>query len=176
MKTSNFYVRWLQVYSLLLSVCLVSSNSWADETLASLASPNQLLRVAVQRAGDGRLSYTVMRRGKILIAPSRLGFLLTNAPQLDAGFQLEKQSVSEHDDTWEQAWGERRFVRNHYKELRLDVVQKPPFDRHLTIVFRVFDDGVGFRYEFPDQAQLHEVKISDELTEFVVAPDRKSVV
>ncbi len=170
MKSFSIKIRLLRVSSLLLGLSLGNISAWADETLTSITSPNQLLNVAVQAAGDGRLSYTVTRRGKTLIAPSRLGFLLTNAPQLDAGFKLEKQSLSEHDDTWEQPWGERHFVRNHYKELRLDVVQKPPFDRHLTIVFRVFDDGIGFRYEFPDQAQLHEVKISDELTEFVVAP------
>jgi alpha-glucosidase len=72
----------------------------------------------------GRLAYEIQRHGKQLIAPSRLGFLLANAPQLDNGFTLDKQAVTEHDDTWEQPWGERRYVRNHYKELRLELVQK----------------------------------------------------
>jgi len=157
-------------WSMLFGLSLASPASQADETLASIASPNQQLRVSVQRADDGRLSYSVTRRGKVLIAPSRLGFLLANGPQLDGGFKLEKQTASEHDDTWEQPWGERRYVRNHYQQLRVEVVQKTPADRHLALVFRVFDDGIGFRYEFPDQAQLRNVKISDELTEFVVAP------
>jgi alpha-glucosidase len=141
----------------------------ADETLGTVASPDSTLAVTVQLSGDGRLAYRIERRGKPLIAPSRLGFLLANAPQLDGGFSLEGRAESAHDDTWEQPWGERRFVRNHYRELRLRLVQKVHGARRLEIVFRVFDDGVGFRYEFPDQPQLREARISDELTEFAVA-------
>lgn len=154
---------------LVIAVCLAlgAGSVWADETLATISSPDQQLSVAVQISGDGRLAYTVQRKGKPLIASSRLGFLLANAPPLDGGFSLDKQASSEHDDTWEQPWGERRFVRNHYKELRLDLVQKEQHNRHLGLVFRVFDDGVGFRYEFPEQPLT---QISDELTEFVVAP------
>ena len=170
MKPFSFNIHCLLARGLALALTFISPVIWADETLASVASPNQVVSVAVLAAGDGRLSYTVTRRGKSLIAPSRLGFLLANGPQLDAGFSVEKQNVTEHDDTWEQPWGERRYVRNHYKELRLDLLQKVPMNRRLTIVFRVFDDGIGFRYEFPEQDQLRDIKISDELTEFVVAP------
>jgi alpha-glucosidase len=155
--------------NLWIAACLALGvgNALADEVLATISSPDKNISVAVQRTGDGRLAYTVQRKGKPLIAPSRLGFLLANAPQLDGGFSLEQQSTSEHDDTWEQPWGERRVVRNHYQELRLDLVQKDQHNRHLGLVFRVFDDGVGFRYEFPDQPLT---QISDELTEFTVAP------
>ena len=155
--------------NLWIAACLAlgAGNALADEILATINSPDKNISVAVQRTGDGRLAYTVQRKGKPLIAPSRLGFLLANAPQLDGGFSLEQQSTSEHDDTWEQPWGERRFVRNHYQELRLDLVQKEQHNRHLGLVFRVFDDGVGFRYEFPEQPLT---QISDELTEFVVVP------
>jgi len=155
--------------NLWIAACLAlgAGNALADEVLATISSPDKNISVAVQRTGDGRLAYTVQRKGKPLIAPSRLGFLLANAPQLDGGFSLEQQSTSEHDDTWEQPWGERRFVRNHYQELRLDLVQKDQHNRHLGLVFRIFDDGLGFRYEFPDQPLT---QISDELTEFVVVP------
>ncbi|MBV8656911.1 MAG: glycoside hydrolase family 97 protein [Burkholderiales bacterium] len=155
--------------NLWIAVCLAlgAGNALADEVLAAISSPDKSINVTVQRTSDGRLAYTVQRKGKPLIAPSRLGFLLANAPQLDGGFSLEQQSTSEHDDTWEQPWGERRCVRNHYQELRLDLVQKEQYNRHLGLVFRVFDDGLGFRYEFPDQPLT---QISDELTEFVVAP------
>jgi len=153
-------IRWIVIFG----VCASSGAAWADDIVARVSSPGKVLSVTLQRAGDGRLAYAVQRHGKELIAPSRLGFVLANAPPLDAGFVLGSQSVSEHDDTWEQPWGERRYVRNHYRELRVDAVQA---GRHLGIVFRVFDDGVGFRYEFPDQGK---VQISSELTEFVVAP------
>ena len=169
MNTTRTSLRWLAAGIATLGLC-AGAAARADETLASVSSPDQVLSVELQLAADGRLAYQVERRGKPLIAPSRLGFVLANGPQLDGGFSLVRQAVSEHDDTWEQPWGERRFVRNHYKELRVELVQKQVADRHLAIVFRVFDDGVGFRYEFPDQPQLKQTKISDELTEFVVAP------
>src|SRR5450830_574094 len=143
----------------------VVASASADEVLGTVSSPNRSINVAVQLEDGGRVSYAVQRNGKPLIAASHLGFLLANAPQLDNGFTLEKQAVSEHDDTWEQPWGERRYVRNHYQELRVDLVQKTLNNRRLALVFRVFDDGVGFRYEFPDQAQLPVTQISDELTE-----------
>jgi alpha-glucosidase len=167
--TNPVRIRWISAACMMLGVYASSGNAWADEVLATVTSPNQAISVAVQLGDGGRLAYEIQRRGKQLIAPSRLGFLLANAPQLDNGFTLDKQSITEHDDTWEQPWGERRYVRNHYKELRLELVQKAFENRRMALVFRVFDDGVGFRYEIPDQPQLRETKISDELTEFVVA-------
>ncbi|MRW84513.1 glycoside hydrolase family 97 protein [Pseudoduganella sp. FT26W] len=149
---------------------LLGEAAHADEVLGTVSSPNHAISVAVERDDGGHIAYAVQRNGKPLIASSKLGFLLANAPQLDNGFTLAKKTTSEHDDTWEQPWGERRYVRNHYQELRLELIQKELDNRRLALVFRVFDDGVGFRYEFPDQPQLPDTRISDELTEFVVAP------
>jgi alpha-glucosidase len=165
-QTNSLQVRWISAACMMLGVYA----SAAAEVLATVSSPNRAISVAVQLADGGRLAYEVQRNGKPLIAASRLGFLLANAPQMDNGFSLASQAVSEHDDTWEQPWGERRYVRNHYKELRLELVQKALDNRRMALVFRVFDDGIGFRYEFPEQPQLPETRISDELTEFVVAP------
>ncbi len=147
----------------------LSASSRADDLIATADSPNHGLSVKVLVDGEGRLSYEVDRKGAVLIAPSRLGFLLANARELDGHFSLVGQETSTHDDTWEQPWGERRFVRDHYSELRVHVTQKAFDDRRMTIVFRLFDDGLGFRYEFPDQPQLKNVKILSELTEFDVA-------
>jgi alpha-glucosidase len=142
---------------------------WAQTVVAAASSPGDVLSVDVQLDGMGKLAYDIKRKGKEIIAPSRLGFNLANAPKLDGGFTLKDKRVSDHDDTWEQPWGERRYVRNHYRELRVDVEQKNRANRRLAIVFRIYDDGVGFRYEFPDQPQLRDVAITDELTEFTVA-------
>ncbi len=147
----------------------ISAAAKADDVVATADSPDHVLSVKVLVDGEGRLSYEVDRKGVPLIAPSRLGFLLANARELDGHFNLDGQESSTHDDTWEQPWGERRFVRDHYNELRVHLAQKTFDDRKLTVVFRVFDDGVGFRYEFPDQPQLKNVKILSELTEFDVA-------
>lgn len=149
-----------------LSLCLPA---WAQQLIANAASPGKVLSVEVQIDGGGKLGYAVKRRGKEVIGLSRLGFNLANAHKLDGGFTLRKQTVSDHDGTWEQPWGERQFVRNRYRELRVEVEQKSRGNRRLDIVFRIYDDGVGFRYEFPAQPQLREIEITDELTEFAVA-------
>lgn len=162
--------RWISTAGCVAFGIVVSTaNAWADELLATASSPGKVLDVSVQVAKDGRLAYQVSRLGKPVIASSRLGFVLANGAPLDAGFKIARQQVTTHDDTWEQPWGERRFVRNHYTQLRVDVRQKDAAGRRLAIVFRVFDDGVGFRYEFPKQAHMKAIHISDELTEFVVA-------
>jgi len=142
---------------------------WAQQIIASAESPDKVIGVEVQIDGGGKLGYAVKRRGKEVIKLSRLGFNLANAQKLDGGFSLREQKVSEHDSTWEQPWGERQVVRNRYRELRVAVEQKSKGKRRLDIVFRIYDDGVGFRYEFPAQPQLREVEILDELTEFAVA-------
>jgi len=154
---------------LILGLGVMGPAARADDLIATADSPDRALTVKVFVNGEGRLSYEVDRKGAVVIAPSRLGFLLANARELDGHFSLEGQEASSHDDTWEQPWGERRYIRDHYNELRVHVVQKAFDGRELTIVFRLFDDGLGFRYEFPDQPQLKNVKILSELTEFDVA-------
>lgn len=142
----------------------------AAAPVATLSSPGQVLTVTLDLAADGRLSYRLERAGRQLVAASRLGLRLADAAPLDGGFSVARQAASEHDETWEQPWGERRYVRNHYRELRLDLVQKAQDGRSMSVVFRVYDDGVGFRYELPEQVQLPVARISEELTEFDVAP------
>ncbi|WP_149196053.1 glycoside hydrolase family 97 protein [Luteimonas suaedae] len=137
--------------------------------VARIASPDATLQVEVTTDPEGRASYSVSRHGKPVIAPSRLGILLTDAPKLERNLQLVAQEIRAHDETWEQPWGERRFVRDRHNELRVTFAERAGAGRRFDVVFRVFDDGVGFRYDFPDQDALRQVNIADELTEFVVA-------
>ncbi len=137
--------------------------------LVAITSPDKVLSVEVSTDGDGRPSYAVSRLGKPVIAPSRLGFILVDAPKLERNLVLAGQATKSFDETWEQPWGERRFVRNHYNELRVTLAEKNGLQRRFDVVFRVYDDGVGFRYEFPDQTNLKTVKIGEELTEFSLA-------
>ena len=138
-------------------------------TVAEVASPDGRTRVEVDVSGEGRLAYRVARDGKPLIGDSRLGFLLRNGRQFLRGLELQDKATRSADDTWEQPWGERRFVRDRYNELRAQFVERDHDRRRLDVVFRVFDDGVGFRYEFPKQPALDEVQIAEELTEFAIA-------
>ncbi|MBN4842011.1 glycoside hydrolase family 97 N-terminal domain-containing protein, partial [Citrobacter braakii] len=97
----------------------------------------------------------------------RLGFVLDKAAALDAGLVLAGRQISEHGSICEQTRGEQRLVRNDYHQLRLDFTEADRAGRHLSVVFRVFDDGVAFRYELPALKNLKPWKISAELTEFV---------
>ena len=138
-------------------------------TDASIRSPGGTLAVALRVNGEGRPEYSIARNGQPLVNWSRLGFILADAPKLERNFELERIEQKAIDDTWEQPWGERRYVRNHCAELRVSLREKTGAQRQLTVVFRVFDDGVGFRYEFPEQPALSQVNIVQELTEFDIA-------
>ncbi|WP_229217557.1 glycoside hydrolase family 97 protein [Massilia forsythiae] len=160
--------------AMLLAGYIAAPGAWAQSVVASASSPGNVLNVEVRIDPAGKLGYDIKRKGKEVIGLSRLGFNLANAYKLDGGFSVRAARTSDHDDTWEQPWGERRFVRNHYRELRVELEQneleqKEQGKRALAVVFRIYDDGVGFRYEFPDQPQLRDVAITDELTEFAVA-------
>jgi alpha-glucosidase len=155
----------LLLAALMLLVC---TPAWAAGPVR-VSSPGDVLTVEVSTDGDGRASYAVSRFGRPVIAPSKLGFLLVDAPKLDRNMDLAEVSRRTVDETWEQPWGEWRYIRNHFNELRVSLTETNRYKRRIDVVFRVYDDGVGFRYEFPDQPSLKTVKIGEELTEFVIA-------
>ncbi|TBR14581.1 MAG: glycoside hydrolase family 97 protein [Lysobacter sp.] len=137
-------------------------------TVASIESPDSILRVELD-IDDGRMGYRVFRKGVPVIGTSRLGFLFQNAEQLQRNLAFTSQATRSFDETWEQPWGERRITRNRYNELRARFTETTRLKRAIDVVFRVYDDGLGFRYEFPDQPGMHDVRITEELTEFDVA-------
>jgi alpha-glucosidase len=136
---------------------------------ATISSPDNKIVVSVDTDNEGRVTYSVTRDGKLLIAPSHLGFLLTDSYPMARGFALESEEKVSGDDVWEQPWGERRFVRDKYNELRVRFHQTAGLKRVMVLRFRLFDNGVGFRYELPDQPNLKTMNIAEELTEFEVA-------
>jgi alpha-glucosidase len=141
--------------------------SAADST-HTVTSPAGVLSVDVGTSG-GFAWYAVSRGDQTVIGRSRLGFLLADQAKLERGLSIAGHARSSRDETWEQPWGERRFVRDRHNELRLTFAEDGQDGRRFDVVFRVFDDGVGFRYEFPDQPGLRTVRIVDELTEFNLA-------
>jgi alpha-glucosidase len=160
--------------ALLLSMPWLAASAQTADAVAEVQSPDGRTRVELALNGEGRLAYRVSRDGKPLIADSRLGFILRNGRQFLRGLSLEGQSTRSHDATWQLPWGERRDVREHYNELRARIVERA-FEgsdhdrRRFDVVVRVFDDGLGFRYDFPKQPKLDEVQIQEELTEFAIA-------
>jgi alpha-glucosidase len=115
---------------------------------------------------NGVPKYSIIRNNKAIINMSRMGFKLKNLPSLDSDFVVIKQNTSNFDETWEQPWGEKREIRNNYNELVVQLEQNDTLKRKLNIVFRLFNDGLGFRYEIPEQKNLKEFAILDEETEF----------
>lgn len=138
---------------------------------ANAASPDGKVQVSVTVDGDGRPYYAVTRAGKPIIRPSRLGFMFTDAPKIERNMMIAGSSTSKSDTSWDQPWGEWKTIRDNHTELRVRLVEKIPVapGREIDVVFRIFDDGVGFRYEFPEQSHLKVAKIGDELTEFDLA-------
>ena len=145
----------------------------AAQTAAPVAasSPDGSISVALTIDGDGRAAYRVSRKGRPVLLPSKLGFLFTDAPKLDRHLVVTGQETSDFDQTWQQPWGEWQQIRNHYRELKVHLKETTALARVFTITFRIYDDGVGFRYEFPDQPSLQQTNIAEELTEFAFASD-----
>ena len=138
---------------------------------ARSSSPNGVLTMEMGTDNDGRPTYAVSRLGQKVVNTSWMGFLLTDVPMLERNFAMTAGQPVLVDDTWEQPWGERRFVRNHYNEWRVSYVEKSGLQRRLDVLVRLYDDGVAFRYEFPDQPALKTVRIASELTQFNLAED-----
>ena len=143
----------------LLALTLLSaSTSVLAAPSVQVASPDGSLSVAVTTDNDGRPSYAVSRKGNPVIAASRLGFIFVDAPKFERNFVIAAHETKSFDETWELPWGERRSIRNHYNEMRVTLTEKNALKRSLDVVFRVYDDGLGFRYEFPLQDALKQVK------------------
>ncbi|MFT3683017.1 MAG: glycoside hydrolase family 97 protein [Ferruginibacter sp.] len=117
--------------------------------------------------------YSVYFDQKTVIKPSSLGFALTNAPAMKEGFVLAGTDSSFVDETWKPVWGETSKIRNRYRQFTFHLQQESS-KRLLDIVFRVFEDGIGFRYEFPRQPGLKYFVIADEFTQFNLTGDHKS--
>lgn len=145
----------------------------ADEDAYRQCSPNGRLCFAVALV-EGIATYSVARDGVLVIAPSKLGFLLRGAGKWEHGMKLGDPVRRRHRSTWEQPWGESRFVVDAHNELAVPIVEQGKTRRTLNLVARVFDGGVGFRFEFPAQPQLSTVRIDEELTEFVVAGEAEA--
>ncbi|WP_223484834.1 glycoside hydrolase family 97 protein [Stenotrophomonas indicatrix] len=141
----------------------------AAPQIASVESPDKVLKVSLVLDG-GTARYRVERLGQTVVADSKLGFELRDG-RLDRDFSLLAQERRSVDDSWEQPWGERRLTRNHFNELTVHLAETTGSKRRLDLVFRAYDDGLGFRYVFPEQPNLREAIIDDELTEFAIAPE-----
>ncbi len=135
----------------------------------TVSSPNAAISLTFTLT-DGTPAYAVRFKQRPALLPSTLGFELADGG-LKSGFKLTGTKKSSHDETWTQPWGEQRTIRNHYNELTVSLQQTSQPGRTLQISFRVFDDAIAFRYEWPEQDSLKDFQIMDELTDFVLPSD-----
>ncbi|MCK5425525.1 MAG: glycoside hydrolase family 97 N-terminal domain-containing protein, partial [Emcibacter sp.] len=149
-------------------VGFISCANAADSVFYRVTSPDNQLIVTVDLENQVPF-YKVSRHGETVIEKSRLGLRFKDAPHLDSGFVISSSGTTSFDETWTQPWGEKKNIRNHYNELRAVLTETGGLKREMVLVFRVYDDGIGFRYELPKQENLGEVQIINELTEFDVS-------
>ena len=171
--------------------CTNGENSQITD-VNTLSSPDGKLEMSFHLTGDGTPEYTLDYDGRPVILSSGMGFELRGVlkaqkidynadgtvsksdwkpcESLHDGFAVESVERSSHDETWAPVWGEEDSIRNHYNELAVNLVQSST-ERRLVIRFRLFNDGLGFRYEFPSQKNLNYFVIKEELTQFAMTAD-----
>ncbi len=150
---------------LLALICITAVNA-----MESITSPNGQLKLNFFLNNEGTPEYELFYKSKEVIKPSKLGLELKNDPGFMDGFTLINSQESTFDETWEPVWGETKSIRNNYNELAVTLEQKAQ-DRYIIIRFRLYNDGLGFRYEFPQQDNLNYFVVKEEHSQFAMAGD-----
>jgi hypothetical protein len=157
----------MKIFSLLASAMLTLVSVTAQE----LTSPDKKLIMTFTLQADGTPTYQLQFKGKPVIKPSALGLELKgDTKSLLNDFTVTNTEAVSHDSNWKPVWGEVSTIRNNYNELAVTLTQKG-MDRKILIRFRLFDDGLGFRYEFPEQQNLTYFVIKEERTQFAMTGD-----
>ena len=178
--------------AVLAAGCTTQNHPGPATDVRTLLSPDGNMQMTFQLAADGTPQYSLSYGEKKVILPSDLGFEFRGtvkatelswepdgsigkkdalpANSFHDGFALESAETSSFDETWEPVWGEEAQIRNNYNELLVNLVQTST-GRKMAVRFRLYDDGLGFRYEFPAQKNLNYFVIKEELTQFALAGD-----
>jgi glucan 1,4-alpha-glucosidase len=154
-----------------LLLCLIGGGTFAQRS-TSLTSPNGQIRLGVFVTPSGALQYSLVRKQQTVIEPSTLGFVLQKPAVSLTKFSWLGTDSTVVDQTWQPVWGEVKSIRNHYKQLTVKL--QSINNIRLNVVFRIFDDGLGFRYEFPEQAGFKHFVVKDELTQFDLTANHKT--
>jgi hypothetical protein len=154
---------------LLATVLLFSAGLLSAETVKS---PNGAMVLNVELK-NGVPVYRLDYKNQAVVKESKLGLELKDGKNLTDGFELTKTETTSFDESWNPVWGEVKTIRNNYNELAVTLTQ-PSTSRHILIRFRVFNDGIGFRYEFPQQENLNYFTIKEEKTQFAMTGDHKA--
>jgi len=154
------------IVTILIAFISIACTTKTPDDQVKSPDGNLVVNVWVEQ---GRPYYSASYKGEAIIRTSALGLVLMNGDSLSNDLVISAVNRKSFNETWEQPWGEERLVVNHYNEYAGTFIEKEGNKRTFQIIFRVFNDGLGFRYIVPEQPNLHEFTIMDELTEFVMA-------
>ena len=159
---------------LIVAIAFLSCNS-EDNRVTEITSPNEKVTVNFNVNNEGQPFYIVKFNNKTIVDTSYLGFEFKDIPAFNKNFKIKTANTSAFNETWQMPWGEQLDVVNNYNELKIELEETSELKRQLIIVFKVYDDGIGFRYEFPEQNNLKgDVFITEEHTEFNLTEDYKT--
>jgi len=140
----------------------------------TLQSPNKNLTLTFSLTKTGVPVYELFYKNKAVIKSSNLGIETKDIASFTEGFSMKDSKTTTFDETWQPVWGEQKNIRNNYNELAVTIEQKSVQNRFIIIRFRLFNDGLGFRYEFPEQSNLTYFVIKEEKTQFALAGNHKA--
>ncbi|MGD2034086.1 MAG: glycoside hydrolase family 97 N-terminal domain-containing protein, partial [Bacteroidales bacterium] len=153
-----------------LTVLFACKKEWNE---VAISSPDSKLQL-IFNINKGRPTYKLNLNGKPILLESQMGFRLKDMPAFDSNFVLVDRKINSSNRSWEQPWGEVKKITNNYNEVILFLKEINGQERKLNITFRLYNGGMGFRYEFPVQDHLDEFQITEELTNFTLAHEEEA--
>jgi len=168
--TNHFWFNIMKVF-FVFSVFLLLSACSSNPTHLNVSSPDKEIELKFIVSQNGQAGYLINYKNKMVIDTSYLGFNFIGERPFKEDLEIINSTISSFDETWETVWGEQRYIRNNYNELKIELKEKNNNGRSCFVVFRVFDDGVGFKFEFPNQKKLNDVVILSENTQFKLTGD-----
>lgn len=160
--------------TLLLAAMGILFFSCQSETIKTqVTSPDGTLTASIGLSDTGQPYYWVAHKGTTIIDTSYMSLEVKDLSAFKNGFTITASETSTMNEDWEMPWGEQRTVNNHYNELKVSLEENTVTPKKMNLIFRVYDDGLGFRYEFPEQEGITEMLIIDENTEFNLTADHK---
>ena len=159
------------IYFCVLMLVFSSCAEKKQRSSIQLFSPAHNLSISFLLSPGGTPGYCVHYGDQVVVDSSSLGFDIKDASPIKSDFEVIGSRLDSLNETWEQPWGEQRMVKNHYNQITVNLREKTEPHRLMNLLFRAYNDGVAFRYEFPDQEAMRELVILDENTRFQLRED-----
>ncbi|HSK13222.1 MAG TPA: glycoside hydrolase family 97 protein [Phnomibacter sp.] len=163
-------LRYILAMTLIPAATIFSS----AQSMGELFSPDKRLSMKVNINPQGEVFYELHHRATAVIGRSQLGVKFQDGAGFMSGLKAGQMTTSEKDETWQPVWGEESNIRDRYKEMKVELIQPAMRDAKMIITFRLYNEGLGFRYEWPAQETLNHFVVMDELTEFALTGDHKA--